>query len=146
MTRIYTTTVIRKPHVEVFDYVTTPANWPKWHPSSIAVRGATDHSLEPTEELTEEFQVAGRRGTVVWKVIERDAPYRWVIEGKVSGGGKGTIAYSVKAHPGGTIFEREFIYQMPNFVFELLNWLIFKRRIKAESVKALSQLKAVLES
>ena len=65
MTRIYTTAQIHTPADRVFDYVTTPGNWPVWHPSSLGVGGATDHSLEPDEQVTEEFQVAGRRGRVV---------------------------------------------------------------------------------
>lgn len=44
-TRIHTSVLIRRPSAEVFDYVTTPANWPRWHPSSLAVSGATDHPL-----------------------------------------------------------------------------------------------------
>jgi hypothetical protein len=73
--------------------VTTPGNWPVWHPSSSGVGGATDHSLEPGEEVTEEFLVAGRRGRVVWTVRERLAPRRWVIDGRVEGGG-GTITFT----------------------------------------------------
>ena len=39
---------------EVFDFVTTPGNWPKWHPSSLAVSGATDHPLRVGEQATED--------------------------------------------------------------------------------------------
>ena len=66
MTRLYTTIQIQAPTERVFDYVTTPGNWPVWHPSSLGVSGATDHSLEPGERVTEGFLVAGRRGRVVW--------------------------------------------------------------------------------
>ena len=34
----------RSPH-DVYAYVTTPAYWPQWHPSSLAVHGETGHSL-----------------------------------------------------------------------------------------------------
>jgi hypothetical protein len=98
MTRIYTTAQIHTPADRVFDYVTTPGNWPVWHPSSLGVGGATDHSLEPDEQVTEEFQVAGRRGRVVWTVRERVAPRRWVIDGRVEGGGGGTITYTATPH------------------------------------------------
>ena len=40
MTRVTTTTEISRPVEEVFDYLTTPGNWPRWHPSSLAVSGA----------------------------------------------------------------------------------------------------------
>jgi uncharacterized protein YndB with AHSA1/START domain len=68
MSRIDKTIHIRKPVEQVFEFVTTPVNWPRWHPSSLAVSGAMDHSLEVGEQVTEEFLVAGRRGRVVWRV------------------------------------------------------------------------------
>lgn len=71
MTRIFTSTIIHRPIDLVFDYVTTPGNWPRWHPSSLAVTGATDHSLAVGEQLEETFRVAGRSGRVVWTVTER---------------------------------------------------------------------------
>src|SRR5574341_566678 len=66
MTRIYTTTYIRRPVEVVFEFVTKPGNWPQWHPSSLGVAGSTDHSLRVGEQCTETFRVAGRRGEVVW--------------------------------------------------------------------------------
>ncbi|MCZ7574518.1 MAG: SRPBCC family protein [Ardenticatenaceae bacterium] len=94
MTRIVTSALIHKPIEQVFDYVTTPGNWPQWHPSSLAVSGAAQHSLEPGEQVTEEFRVAGRRGRVVWTAREREAPRRWVIDGQIEGRrGGGTITY-----------------------------------------------------
>jgi uncharacterized protein YndB with AHSA1/START domain len=144
MTRIYTTTRIHTPIDTVFDYVTTPGNWPAWHPSSLGVGGATDHSLEPGEQVTEEFQVAGRRGRVVWTVRERVAPRRWVIDGRVEGGG-GTITYTVTPHADGTTFEREFVYTMSNPLMTLLGRLVLRRRVEAESAEALRRLKDQLE-
>ncbi|MDQ3285419.1 MAG: hypothetical protein M3P92_06920 [Actinomycetota bacterium] len=63
----------------IFDYMTTLGNCPEWHPSSLGVGGATDHSLEPGEKVTEEYRVAGRLGRAVWTVRERVASRRWVI-------------------------------------------------------------------
>ena len=145
MTRIYTTIHICKPIQPVFDYVTTPANWPRWHPSSLAVSGTTDHSLEIGERVTEEFLVAGRRGTAVWTVRECEAPHRWVIEGQAEGGGGATISYTLTPDADGTRFERELIYAMPNPLLTLLNRLILRRRVEAESAEALRRLKEVLE-
>src|SRR5690242_14933490 len=86
-TRIHTVVDISRPPSEVFDYVTTPGNWPRWHPSSLAVRGHTDHPLSLGEQVTEDFLVAGRRGTVVWTVIGNQPGRHWAIEGTVEGGG-----------------------------------------------------------
>ena len=145
MTRIYTTIRIDEPAERLFEYVTTPGNWLAWHPSSLGVNGATDHSLEPGEQVTEEYLVAGRRGRVVWTVREREAPRRWVIDGDVEGGGGGTITYTLTPQAGDTFFEREFVYAMPNALLALLDRLVLRRRVEAESAEALRQLKAAVE-
>jgi uncharacterized protein YndB with AHSA1/START domain len=146
MTTIITATTIRRPIAEVFDYVTTPAHWLVWHPSSLGLHGATDHSLKVGEEVTEEFRVAGRKGSVTWKVVERDAPNRWAIAGIVAAGGKGTITYTLTATANGTAFRRQFDYAMPNWFAALLDRLFIHRRIEAESALAVSRLKQALEN
>ena len=145
MAYIYTTIQIQAPTNRIFDYVTTPGNWLRWHPSSLEVSGATDHSLEPGEQVTEEFRVAGRRGRVVWTVRECVAPHRWVIDGRIEGGGGGTVTYTLTPHDSGVIFEREFVYAMPNPLLALLDRLVLRRRVEAESAEALRRLKNVLE-
>ncbi len=145
MARVYTTIQIDTPIERVFNYVTTPGNWLEWHPSCLGVSGATDHSLEPGEKITEEFRVAGRRGRVLWTVRERVVPSNWVIDGRAEGGGGGTITYTLTPHNGGTIFEREVVYTMPNLLLALLDRLVLRRRVEAESAEALWRLKQVLE-
>ena len=145
MVTIVTDAVIRRPVAEVYDYVTTPAHWLVWHPSSLGLHGATDHSLQVGEEVTEDFRVAGRRGSVTWKVIERHAPQRWAIRGLVATGGRGTITYTLAPAAEGTAFRREFVYAMPNRVTELLDRLFVRRRIEKESVEAVRRLKHALE-
>src|SRR5207237_9206259 len=41
-TRLENSVDIAAPAPQVFAYVATPANWPRWHPASRAVRGVTD--------------------------------------------------------------------------------------------------------
>lgn len=146
MTTIVTEAEIRRPIAEVFDYVTTPAHWLVWHPSSLGLSGATDHSLHIGEEVTEDFRVAGRRGSVTWRVAAREAPTRWAITGDVAAGGKGTITYTLTHTAQGTGFRREFDYAMPNWFAALLDRLFIRRRIEAESALAVSRLKQALES
>lgn len=146
MTRIYTTIHIRRPIEQVFDFVTSAGHWPKWHPSSLGVSGAIDHSAQVGEQVVEEFHVAGRRGRVTWTVIEGDAPRRWAIDGVIEGRNNGgTITYRLTARDGGTFFEREFIYPTSNLLFALLDLLIIRRRVRAESAEALRRLKQTLE-
>ena len=82
MTRVYNTIWIRAPIERVFDYVTTPGNWPVWHPSSLGVSGATDHSLDPgerivlppeSEHVDAEAELAVAIGAAGRRVAENDA-------------------------------------------------------------------------
>ncbi|KXU83772.1 polyketide cyclase [Paraburkholderia monticola] len=145
-TKIVTVISIERPDTVVFDYVTTPAHWPDWHPSSLSVRGATDHSLNVGEQVTEEFRVAGRRGSVVWTVAARERPRQWVIVGAIDGRSAGTVSYSLTPIASGTRFEREFIYRAPSLWFEAVNVLFVRARIQQESDTAVARLKTTLET
>lgn len=146
MTRICNHIQIRRPIEQVFDFVTTPGNWPRWHPASVSIGGNADHSLLPGEEVTENISVAGRRGEVTWLVRERREPHRWVIDGSGKDSGRATITYTLSARPNGTHFERELVYRMPNPLLSVLDWLIVRWRMKADSAEALQGLKRLLES
>lgn len=147
MTSIVSTAAIQRPIEAVYDYVTTPGNWPRWHPSSLAVSGATDHSLAVGEQVTEDYLVAGQRGTVVWTVTERQAPTRWVIEGTTSETRtRGVVAYTLTATPDGTNFERVFTYDLPNVPLPDEMVREYARRVQDESDEAVRRLKAALEA
>jgi uncharacterized protein YndB with AHSA1/START domain len=136
---------IARTPADVFEYVTTPAHWPVWHPSSIRVTGMTDHSLNVGEECTEEYRVAGRHGVCTWKVLERDAPAKWTITASPDEGGSATIAYTLSNAGDGTRFLRSMTYTMPNWFFALLDALFLHKRIETESEEAVRRLKANLE-
>ena len=145
-TRIANEIVIARPQQQVYDYVTTPGNWPRWHPSSLAVRGATDHPLALGESVVEEFVVAGSRGTVSWTVVAREAPVRWSIEGRnVGSRGGGTVSYTLQPEGGGTRFARVLTYHMPNLLAGILDHFGVRERVAAESAEAVARLKAELE-
>jgi uncharacterized protein YndB with AHSA1/START domain len=145
-TRIVNAIIIARPPEAVFASVTTPGNWPKWHPASLAVSGTTDHSLVPGERVTEDFLVAGRKGKVVWTAQKRDAPRAWVIEGDIDGHDAGVIAYTLTAVAEGTRFEREFVYDSPNLLFAVLNRLSMRTQVESESAQAVQNLKRLLEA
>jgi hypothetical protein len=145
-TRIHTSVSIGRDPDVVFAYVTTPANWPKWHPSSLAVSGTTDHPLDLGEQVTEDFLVAGRRGRVVWTVVEREAPERWVIAGEVGGRPAGAVTYILETAGAGTRFDRELVYGSPTLLFAVLNRLGIWAKVERESTEAVRRLKAVLEA
>jgi uncharacterized protein YndB with AHSA1/START domain len=145
---IATDIVIRAPIDRVFAYVTTPSHWPEWHPSSLAVSGTSDHSLTIGERVTEDVRVASRRGRVVWTVRTYEPPHRWVLDGIWEGLGAGVLSYTLSPWESGddTYFEREFAYTPPTTLLRLLDHLVVRRRLAAESVIALRRLRTVLET
>jgi hypothetical protein len=145
-THIVTVASIQRPSHVVFDYVTTPAHWPQWHPSSLAVKGAVDHPLNVGEQVVEAFRVAGRRGSVVWTVTAREPPDKWTIDGTIEGKQAGTVTYSLTSIGNATRFERDFTYRTQSLWFGLLNWLVLRSRIQDESDTAVLQLKRLLEA
>jgi uncharacterized protein YndB with AHSA1/START domain len=146
MTRICNSIQISQPIEQVFDFITTPAKWPQWHPASVSVGRNADHSLRQGEKVTEDISVVGRRGQVTWLVRERSAPRRWVIDGNGKDGGRATLTYTLTPHPDGTNFEHELVYTMPNPLLAVLDWLIIRSRMRADSTQALQRLKRLLES
>jgi uncharacterized protein YndB with AHSA1/START domain len=131
----------------VFDYVTTPANWPRWHPQSRAVSGVVDRTPQPGEQTIEDFEIAGRRGRAIWTSGTVDAPRRWAFAGRnESGGGGAHIAYTLTPAPGGTHFERDIVYRGDNLLFAVVNALKIKGIMDADSAEALRRLKRAIES
>ena len=156
VTRVRNSIDIAAPTEQVFEYVTTPSNWPRWHPSSRAVHGAVDHSLQVGERVTEDFTVAGREGQVVWTVAERVPPSHWKITGQIDSRPAGTVQYDLAeavvaptkngAAHGTTHFVREFDYGAPNLLFSVLNRWTLRERIESESAAAIQGLKRELEN
>jgi uncharacterized protein YndB with AHSA1/START domain len=143
--RIVSSIFIARNNEEVFNYVTTPANWPKWHPSSLAVSGATDHSLMTDELVTENYKVAGHTGTAVWTVVERSAPNSWTITANIGNRNAGQVRYDLSPENGGTRFTREFLYHPRSLLTMALDRFSIRAQIEAESAQAVQQLKEVLE-
>lgn len=142
---VRTSAVIGRPPEAVFTYVTTPANWPRWHPSSLRVAGQVDRSGQIGDRIAEDFRVAGIEGHAVWTVTERIPLRRWSISGITGHGGRGTVTYRLRPMAGVTEFIREFRYSRPNLLFAMLDAAWLNRRIVAESETATSNLKRKLE-
>jgi uncharacterized protein YndB with AHSA1/START domain len=145
-TSVANTVFIARTPEAVFGYVTTPGTWPKWHPSSLSVSGATDHSLIKGERVSENFRVAGRTGEAIWTVIDSEAPRSWIISGNISGREAGSVRYTLSPEASGTKFTREFVYHSPNMLFVIANRLTVRRQIESESALAVQQLRQLLES
>lgn len=141
---------IHREIADVFAFFTTPKNWPRWHPASISVAGATDHSLAAGEEVTEEFRMGAGKGRVVWRVTESNAPSLWRFmmryEGTPeSGDARVTIAYSLRMDGQDMVFERNMQYQFNRLWLRVLDLLFIRRHMEQESQEALSNAKQILE-
>ncbi len=142
-THVVNTVTLRAPPQAVYDFVTTPANWPKWHPASLSVQGMTDHPLKVGEEVAEEFRLAGRHGILHWTVVEANPPYEWRIEGEVNRRPSGEVRYRISPDGTGTRFERDFVYRTPNLLFLLLDPIFIGPRVRAESAQGARQLEQI---
>lgn len=60
-------------------------------------------------------------------------------------GGGGTITYTMTPDGGGARFRREFVYTTRTALMTVLDRLIIRRRIVAESAEALRRVKTLLE-
>lgn len=144
MARIVVAVSIHRPLDAVFNFITTPANWPKWHPASRAVSGSTDHSLLIGEEVTEEFVAGGRHGSCVWQVTQRTAPYLWTITTSTPQI-RAEITYRLAGQGENTLFERELIYVISSIWLWILDFVLLRRRMGHESRVALERVKELLE-
>ena len=144
--RVASAVRIHREIADVFAFFTTPKNWPRWHPASISVAGAMDHSLAAGEEVTEEFRMGSGKGRPVWRVTESKAPYLWRFEGApASGDARVTITYSLRMDGQDTVFERDMQYQFNRLWLRVLDLLFIRRHMEQESQQALSNAKQILE-
>lgn len=145
-TRIYNSIVVARTAKSVFDYATTPARWPEWHPSSLKIYGDAAHSLNRGETFEEDVRAGGRNGHLVWRIVERQPHRLWTAQAHVDNGASLTLTYQVSPDGDGALFERTLSYKLPNVFLRILNKLILRRRIERESAESLARLKTVLES
>lgn len=145
-TRIENVVDIAAPMPQVFAYVATPANWPRWHPASRAVRGVVDRTPAVGEAVIETYEIAGRRDDATWTTVELDAPRRWRFTARSDRGGSAQIAYTLAPTAAGTRFRRELFYRGPNLAFALVNALKLKRVMVRDSAVALANVKRDMEA
>ena len=144
VTRVVNGALLPSPPEAVFAFVTTGANWVRWHPSSVAVRGQAAEPGVLGDKIEEDFLVAGRTGTVVWTVTEFSPPRRWVIDGVIVGrdvGGR--VEYDLDTAGPHTRFERQFSYQVP-WRYILADRLVVRRRVVRESAEAVRRLEELV--
>jgi hypothetical protein len=129
----------------VFDYVSTPAFWPDWHPSSLRLFGDVARCLGAGDHFEEDVRAGGRTARLHWQVVAAEAPRVWTATAVADNGVELELDYRMQSDAQGVMFERELQYQVPGWWLKLLNRLVLRRRIDAESAHSLRQLKSVLE-
>jgi hypothetical protein len=144
MPRFFDVIHIGRPVGQVFDYLTTPANWSQWYAGTLGVSGAVDHPLRLGEQVAEELLVGGQRRRSVWTVREWDGPRSIVLDGVLDRGDRATVTYRLADAPDGTAFERELCFTQAGLLKRLLSRLLV-RRVAREGSAALRRLKEVLE-
>ncbi len=129
----------------VFAYVSTPAFWPTWHPSSLRLHGDAARRLIAGDRFEEDVRAGGREARLRWKVLAAAAPHLWTAQAVTDNGGELELSYRLQADAEGVRFERELQYRVNGWWLNLLNRLVLRQRIASESEHSLQQLKAVLE-
>jgi uncharacterized protein YndB with AHSA1/START domain len=130
----------------VFAYITVPANWPRWHPASRAVRGITARTPEVGEQVVETFAIAGRVAEATWTTVELDPPRRWSLTSTAPGGGSARLVYTLRGSALGTVWERDLAYRGPNLLFGILNLVQIRAVMDADSLAAVANVKRQLEA
>lgn len=143
---------IEKPIAMVFNYVTTPAWWPIYHPTSRKVEPFLTQSLQAGETTVETciLDPLGRIKFVIhWEGTENDGCTRFKMEGRAKqfGGAEGIITYNLREDKGATYFERVFEYEINGIfgkLFETQADLVkgAERRIRTAGKEVLVDLKA----
>jgi hypothetical protein len=126
--------------------VTTTANWPQWHPSSVHVTGDADHPQLVRDRYVEELIVAGRHGECEWTVLEREVPRHWVIDARPPAGGGARITYEFTPVDDGTHFVRTMDYKMAQRLSRADKRAGDPAQVERESAQAVVNLRAVLEN
>jgi hypothetical protein len=140
---------IARPAVEVFRFITTPAEWPRVHPASRrTVDGATARPARLGESFTESYRAGGRLRTLRWTVTAEEPPVHWAVTGQsLTGDGISTaLSYRFREERGGTVFTRELRYTLTSSLLILLNRFVLAPRLCRESRASLQRLKQLLEA
>lgn len=144
MPRIVNRIEIARDIGDVYDFVTTPATWLGWHPSTCRLMGNTCQPLRAGDRVSEEFRVFGLRHRVDWTVTESRPPQRWEATGRHRGGGA-TLLYTMERSAAGTLLNGVFVYRSDGIWRSLIDGLVVRQTLIAESREAVLRLKRLME-
>ena len=142
--RVETEIEIGCPAQHVFDYATTPALWPKWHPATVEVRNTPSRPLTTGETVLEVIAVAGRRDEALWTVQACAPPQRWEIATD-TGKGMAHIVYRITPTATGCRFHRSLAFRSKRWPWRALDSTLVRWMLERQSTRALHNLKQVIE-
>jgi uncharacterized protein YndB with AHSA1/START domain len=142
---LVTTIRIARSREDVFNFVTTPAHWHRWHPATRSVREVPPRPLVVGETIHESIRAAWREFDAIWTVLECAPHERWVIATDTAYGAS-RITYRVTAHGGSCEFQRTLEYRSRNWPWTALDGSLTRRKFERQSNTALTNLKATLEA
>lgn len=145
MERIVTVIDIARPSAAVFEFVTTAAQWKRWHPATVAVSGVPNRPLGLGETIDEQIHAGPRRFSARWTVIECKPPRRWAIETD-SSEGAARVTYKLSEQGGVCYFERTLEYESRRLPWKWFDGSLTRRLLARQSDQALRNLKRVIEA
>jgi uncharacterized protein YndB with AHSA1/START domain len=137
------------PPEAVLDYISTPDNWPTWHPASRRVEGTTDRPLRKGDQVVEYFEAMGFNLVYQWTVHDRiEGRKIWLhgrpmVEGVPHGPLNSIISYSLfPTAAGGTDFVREIEVEETPALASVWD----QERFHAQQETALANIKHALDA
>ncbi len=147
-----TTTVVNEIAIrarpeELFDFVSSPGLWPRWHPSSrhLTIDRNPEGPQGKGDTFSEEIKAGGRQGRLVWQVSECDRPRRWIATAESDQGASISLRYDIQGDGPELLFRRTLVYELRPLFLKFANLIFMQWKIRRESAAAILNLKAVIE-
>ena len=137
---------IERPAGRVFDFVSTPALWHRWHPATRSVREVPERPLTRGEHMVEQIAAAGRHFDARWVVEVCEAPAVWVISTDTPRGGARKRYRITPLGASACRFERSLDFHSKGWFWRALDGSVTRWVLMRQSARALRNLKRVLEA
>lgn len=141
MRAVVNTVAIAGPAAAVFDLVTTARFWPQWHPATMAVGGVTERPYRLRDRIYERGRIGAIDFQVVWTVVEHVPAARVALQ---SSEPPARITYTFETRGAETIYTRRLEYR-PDPAAAPAAREQLDEVVRAQSARAVSQLKALVE-
>ncbi len=138
---------INKPASEVYQYITVPTLWHEWHEQSLSVTPALDSSFKKGQTFQEVIKTKLGEDHMSWQVELSDENTQWVANAyNIDKGVEIRLQYDFLEKDGQTYFTRTLNYDVPNFLYHVVNVLYFNKLMIKKSQHAMESLKIKMES